>query len=288
MEPIVSVVIPNYNNSKYVIDSISSVLSQTYTHTEIIVIDDGSTDDSLTKIKSFGGRIRLIEQEHQGAASARNRGIRSATGEFIAFLDSDDTWKKSKLELQVKKMTTGNYGLVYCSLQEFSSSETSGLIHKARYEGDCYTYIKKFPYKAIIIGGCSTALIQTSLLANSIFFDEEFKGVGEDLDFFRKVSRIACVGVLPEILVNYRRHQTNLTTVSKREYFEGNSKAVVNLINEDLSIGRLEGRIIWIKLLTNYLKTFAKVRDFTMIVRIGVMMFTKISQYTRFKTFSGA
>ena len=80
MEPIVSVVIPNYNNSKYVIDSISSVLSQTYTHTEIIVIDDGSTDDSLTKIRSFGGRIRLIEQEHQGAASARNGRIYSVFG----------------------------------------------------------------------------------------------------------------------------------------------------------------------------------------------------------------
>ena len=272
MQALVSVVIPNYNNGQYLAEAISSAISQTYKNLEIIVIDDGSTDDSNEILESFGSKIRLIKQENRGAASARNQGIRSAKGDYIAFLDSDDIWKPNKIELQVAKIQSGIYGFVYCSLQEFFPGGEIGRIHLARYEGSCYSLIKRFPHRAIVVGGCSTALIKTSVLGDSILFDETFKGVGEDLDFFRQLCKVSSVGATSDVLVNYRRHDKNLTAVSKMEYFEGNLKAFSKLIAEDTQISRFEARIIYMRLVFSYLKTFAKIGSFKNFTHVFFML----------------
>ncbi len=95
-----SVVIPNYNREVMVCDAVDSVLSQTYPAYEIIVVDDGSTDDSLSQLKSrFGNKISLIEQKNSGVSTARNAGVEAARGDYICYLDSDDLWKSDKLEL---------------------------------------------------------------------------------------------------------------------------------------------------------------------------------------------
>src|SRR5438309_4900890 len=99
--PLVSVVVPNYNYGRYVREAVDSVLGQTYPAVEVIVVDDGSSDDSLSVLQSYGSKIKLVVQPNGGVHKARNRGIEESKGEFVAFLDADDVWEPTKLERQV-------------------------------------------------------------------------------------------------------------------------------------------------------------------------------------------
>ena len=114
-EELVSVIMPSYNTEKYIAESIESVLKQTYHNWELIIIDDCSTDNTIEIIKSFNdGRIRLLRNEkNSGAAVSRNYGLREARGKWIAFLDSDDTWKPEKLEVQIKYMEGNDWSFSY-------------------------------------------------------------------------------------------------------------------------------------------------------------------------------
>lgn len=100
--PLVSVVIPTYNRAGCVCDAIDSVLAQSYSDLEIIVVDDGSTDETRQLLVRYGDKIRYFYQENAGVSSARNRGIKEALGEWIAFLDSDDEWVPEKLKKQLQ------------------------------------------------------------------------------------------------------------------------------------------------------------------------------------------
>lgn len=101
----VTVVIPVYNGEKYIADSINSVLMQTFTDFEIVVVDDGSSDQSVNIAESFNdGRIRIVKQQNRGLAGARNTGISAARGEYIALLDADDLWDKEKLKYHVEHL----------------------------------------------------------------------------------------------------------------------------------------------------------------------------------------
>ncbi len=99
--PTVSVIIPTYQRAGFVGQAIDSVLAQTYTDYEIIVVDDGSTDNTRDVLTGYGDRLRVIYQENRGAGAARNTGIRAAQGRYIAFLDDDDLWFPHKLERQI-------------------------------------------------------------------------------------------------------------------------------------------------------------------------------------------
>lgn len=123
--PIVSVVIPTYNRAQFLPSSIESVLEQSYPHIEILVIDDGSTDDTRKVLEPLQDKIRYLTSDHQGAAHARNIGMKAASGKYIAFLDSDDTYLPYKLELQVAFM--GQHPEVGMVCTEFSGA----------YESEC-------------------------------------------------------------------------------------------------------------------------------------------------------
>ena len=101
MKPKVSVVIPTYNSSQFIVETLESVFAQTYKDYEIIVVDDGSTDNTKEVLQPYTSRIKYIYKENGGPASARNVGIKSAQGEYIAFLDSDDRWLPEKLEKHI-------------------------------------------------------------------------------------------------------------------------------------------------------------------------------------------
>jgi glycosyltransferase involved in cell wall biosynthesis len=111
--PHVSVVLPVYNREHSVARAIRSVLAQTLPPLELIVVDDGSTDATRDVVRGFGSRIKVIEQTHSGAYVARNRGVREASGELIAFMDSDDVWLPDRLAVQMPLMERPEVGLVF-------------------------------------------------------------------------------------------------------------------------------------------------------------------------------
>ena len=113
----ISVIIPCYNAEGFIESSINSVLEQDYENIELIVVNDGSSDTSLDVLRKFGNDIVLINQKNQGASIARNSGLKKATGEYIAFLDSDDYWDKKFLRKMHKKAIDESVKLVYCGWQ---------------------------------------------------------------------------------------------------------------------------------------------------------------------------
>src|SRR5208337_4579078 len=98
----VSVVIPTYNRGELLIETIESILAQTAKPGEVIVVDDGSTDDTQERLARYADRVRYVRQPNQGVAAARNHGVREARGKWIAFIDSDDVWHPRKLECQLR------------------------------------------------------------------------------------------------------------------------------------------------------------------------------------------
>lgn len=113
-EALVSVVIPAYNAAPYLGDAINSVLDQSYKRIDLIVIDDGSTDETAAIAFGFGERVRCIQQANRGMAGARNRGIAECRGDFVALLDADDTWMPTKLAKQMEALSAApTFGACY-------------------------------------------------------------------------------------------------------------------------------------------------------------------------------
>ena len=120
MAPRISVIIPVYNGAAYLGAAIESVLGQSRPPTEIIVVDDGSTDGSAAVAARFGNQVRAIFQEHGGIGAARNTGVRAAGGDFLAFLDADDLWMPDKLALQLEVFATNpDVDLVFGAARQF-------------------------------------------------------------------------------------------------------------------------------------------------------------------------
>ena len=258
MEALVSVVIPNYNGSLYLKEAILSVIEQNYENKEIIVVDDGSTDNSVELLRAFGPKISLIESKNSGASTARNIGISVAKGEYIAFLDSDDIWATNKLSLQMAYMSENELDLVYCHGQEFGSTDGLNVLHEAKYAGDCYKYFKKLPGRAIIDMGPSTAIIRSTRLLKTGVFDPSFTGPAEDWDFFRRYCRGGKVGFCDQVLVYRRNHSNNVSNRSLAEYYLGNRKALLKMFAEDPKITLFERRLIWAKFHYISAKSFAR------------------------------
>ncbi len=114
---LVSVIIPTYNRASLVVEAVDSVLAQSFRNLELIVIDDGSTDETGVRLAAYGDRLRYNRQERSGVSAARNRGLALACGEWVAFLDSDDLWQPKKLEVQVNFFVK-NPGAEICQTEE--------------------------------------------------------------------------------------------------------------------------------------------------------------------------
>ncbi len=165
MNHLVSVIMPCYNSSKYLSKSIESVIQQTYGNIELIIIDDCSTDNSLSIINDFiskDKRIKLLKLEkNSGAAIARNKGIKLAKGKFIAFLDSDDYWLKDKLKIQVTFMINNNYSFSFCNLTVFDEIKNSYYLPKESNKVSVITF-NDLLFQNLI--GTSSVLIDVSKL----------------------------------------------------------------------------------------------------------------------------
>lgn len=162
MPPLVSIIMPTYNSASTVSDSINSILSQSYTNWELLITDDCSTDDTLRVISEFAtidSRIQIFQNEiNSGAGISRNNSIKESKGRFIAFLDSDDMWTPTKLELQINFMINNNYALTYSHYKKINNAGRV-IGHITPPERVNYSQL----LKSNVIG-CLTAIYDTSIL----------------------------------------------------------------------------------------------------------------------------
>ena len=226
-QPLVSVVIPNYNYAIYLKQCIESVLNQTYSNLEIIFVNDGSNDNSLEVASQFEDRIKILTQANLGVNAARNNGIRNAVGEFIAICDSDDYWVNNKIEKQMELFFKNpDLVLVYCSyFRTNKQSEGVGEI-AAVYSGYLADLFIKRPAQALVAGGCSTALFKKRINHIDMFFDESLRGNGEDWDFFRRISKYGNCSYVSTTLSHIREHDRSRSGRQLSVFYEGNQAAI--------------------------------------------------------------
>ncbi|MCR5451897.1 MAG: glycosyltransferase [Lachnospiraceae bacterium] len=183
----VSIITPVYNGSKYLPETIESVIRQTYTDWEMIIVDDGSSDDSYEIAKNYSekdDRIKAISQENGGSAAARNNGIRKAQGRYIALLDADDLWEENFLEEQLKLMKKKDCVCVYSSYKYidengvFTGKEVKAPV-RITYEDMCImNYI-----------GCLTGLYDSQKYGK-IYLREELKSLRDDYAYWLDIVRL--------------------------------------------------------------------------------------------------
>lgn len=206
MTPKISVVIPTYNYGRFVAEAIESALGQSLTPLEIIVIDDGSTDDTGTVVQAFGDRVRYIGQKNAGVCAARNRGVAESGGELIAFLDADDIWEPEKLEQQVAIFAEDpEIGMVHCAMREFDSATGETVAFRTKgLAGQVADDLLLMEEPAVNVSG-SSVMVTRAAFDDVGGFDTRMK-CGEDWDFCYRVARKYKVGFVSEPVLNYRRH----------------------------------------------------------------------------------
>lgn len=209
--PLVSVIIPVYNSEKYIADAIESVLCQTYKNFEILVVDDGSTDDTEKIVlyfkKLYNEKIRYFYQKNGGPAKARNLGIKNASGEHIAFLDSDDIWLPEKLAVQVAYYEENPYyGMVYSNLALIKNGNIFQATSQLKEKGwILYKLVKdKFIYTSTII------IKKNVLRAVGDYHEDYYMATGEDTDLYLRIANKYQIGYLDKVLVHKRIHDSNL------------------------------------------------------------------------------
>ncbi|HBH96722.1 MAG TPA: hypothetical protein DDX89_02870, partial [Candidatus Omnitrophica bacterium] len=203
--PLVSVVIPAYNAGDRLDAAIRSVLNQTYPRVEIIVVDDGSTDDAALRVRAWKDCVRYVRQEHAGPGAARNRGIAEASGEYVALLDADDLWLPRKLERQVAVLQREpTVDATQCSA--YVVNERLEVMEVRRCRQDRDTYVDALLFRNLPALS-STLLVRTPCLEACGGFSADQPE--ETWDFAVRLLRHAKLKSLPEALVLYRQHQGN-------------------------------------------------------------------------------
>lgn len=202
----VSIIIPVYNGERYVSEAIDSVLNQTYKDFEIIVIDDGSKDDTLNILMRYVEKIKWKTQENKGQASAINKGIKMAKGKYIAYLDADDVCLPERFENQVKYLDEHpDVGLVYA---DFYQTDENGKIRR--------TVKSRPPDNFVLLQedyiGRSTCMHKRECLDEVGLFDESITG-DDDWDMWIRISEKFRMGYIDKPLVKYRVHKENISLI---------------------------------------------------------------------------
>ena len=203
----ISVVIPSYNRENTIIRAVESVLNQTYFDIEVIVVDDGSKDNTKAVLsKITDKRFRYIYQENSGACAARNNGIEHAKGEYIAFQDSDDAWRTEKLEKQMDAMQHYNADICFCRMERHNYPENKERFYPNIAEGIV-------PYRDLILK--SLASTQTIIAKREVFedamFDIRVKRM-QDYDWMIRAAKNHPVCFIDDILVDLYLQDNSITT----------------------------------------------------------------------------
>lgn len=218
--PKVSVVIPAYNAAEFVSEAVQSVLDQTYANVECIVVNDGSTDETESVLRQFGGSITLISQDNQGVSAARNRGIKAASGEWIGFLDADDIWHSEKLSFQLKHVGR------LCNDVDVHSTNLA--IERTHLNADDYFDLIRLPtelrdrclsYPTAALLDYRFAWLQSSLVRKSLLerFAHPFEpglSLYEDIDLFLRLSFEARWATSSKVLVQIKRRGDGTNNLS--------------------------------------------------------------------------
>ncbi|MBN2010636.1 glycosyltransferase [candidate division KSB1 bacterium] len=182
--PKCTIIITTYNRQQFICDAVNSVLSQTNQNFELIVVDDGSTDNTRAIVNDFDDKVQYVFQENQGISAARNCGIRLAQGEFIAFLDSDDIWQPHKLQLQMDYFAMHPESQICYTNEIWMRNDrrvNPGKVHQ-KYGGHIFQHCLK---KCFI--SASTVIIHKQVFDDVGLFDEQLT-VCEDYDMWLRIS----------------------------------------------------------------------------------------------------
>lgn len=196
----VSVIIPMYNSEKYIKNTIDSVLKQTYTDWELIIVDDGSNDNSVTIVNTLkNDKIKLIVSNNNGASNARNLGISKASGEYITFLDSDDLYDKEYLE---KLIAYDNYDLVICGIKRIVNKNSEAFCAKFAYD-DIPSNILDIIKSGMLNSPVNKLYKKAIIDKHDIRFDTKME-IGEDYNFnFRYLEYCRSVKCIDDLLYCY-------------------------------------------------------------------------------------
>ncbi len=229
----VSIVIPTYNRAELLERAVRSVLAQTYANLDIIIIDDGSTDDTRERIISLqqtDRRIRTISLEaNRGAQAARNTGIKTAIGEYIAFLDSDNEWLPQKIEKQLAHFTSqpSTPGVVYCGFSRLNIAQEVIHEYKPEYRGYVYPMVLRN-----WLTDTSTIIVRREFLALIQGLNETLRAYHE-WDLCIRLARECDFDFVPECLTIYHEHTQS--SISKNLLVDAQGyQHVVEFYKEDI------------------------------------------------------
>lgn len=232
-----SVVIPLYNKQRYIKSTLQSVLAQTYTDYEVIVVDDGSTDASLQEAEQMqSDKIRVLHQENQGVAVARNTGIENAAGEYIAFLDADDKWNPSYLEEIDKIVQKYPQSDIFVSAYEVDlGNGKKNLSEQMPAQDGCLpSYWATLSSKYDFVWTSATTIRKSALVQAGLFRPGE--KIGQDLDMWARVARNnPKVAYTSSVCVTYNRQaESNARTRVKIAW----AGAFIQDLEEELANGK--------------------------------------------------
>ena len=249
--PKVSVVIPTYNSARFIVETLESVFAQTYRDYEVIVVDDGSTDNTKEVLKPYMSRIRYIYKENGGPASARNVGIKNARGEYIAFLDSDDLWLPEKLEKQIRYFEEHpEIGMVFADCIRFGEevSNTSRNDTKQLISNDMFVNIWWYN-----IVPTSTVMVKRVCFDKVGLFNEsrEIEGT-EDKEMWLRIARECEVEYLREVVTKYRVRMSGHNRSNINRAYDS-AKLVIDKYWEDIEMRGYTRKFLNLKLHRYYL-----------------------------------
>jgi glycosyltransferase involved in cell wall biosynthesis len=234
-----SVVIPTYNRANIISKALESVFAQSYTNYEIIVVDDGSTDSTQQILKQYAGSIKYYKQKNQGAASARNLGIEKSKGDYIAFLDSDDSWFPEKLKkvidsIEIKPET----GLFY---SDFKRIDREGRLLKKE---NCKHIVGKGYPRILFYNfiGTSTVVVKRECFNKCGLFDEQLFRA-QDWDMWIRISREFFIYHIPVVLVEHMWDSKGSISSSK-ESLLAQMKVVERALKTDQQLNHKQRRVI--------------------------------------------
>jgi glycosyltransferase involved in cell wall biosynthesis len=208
MNPLVTVVIPCFNYAQYLAEAVDSALGQRYPRIEVVVVDDGSTDDTLAVLEAYGESIRVLTQERGGPARARNRGAAVARGEFIVFLDADDVLEDAFVERCLTPLQSDStLAFTYCQTRFFGAS--SGVSAWPEYD------LERLKLSNFIN---VSALIRADVVRR-LPFDPRLRLGLEDWDFYLGLAELGWAGArVNEPLLRYRRHSESRSARMATDY----------------------------------------------------------------------